>query len=302
MLLHRSPALRRPQYFAYADWPGYTMLNSTMQSTKSGGPLAGAWAVVRVAGRRGLRAAHPRRLRGRATGSSPASTTSPSSSVVVPPDSTLVAFATDGSLRRVHALRRDGRTRAGTSSRRCRTPASRRRSTCRSAPRPSRHVDEFLAALTESVAAAVAAGPVVRRPGGRGVHRGPRPGRAHRRRLRRPARGLRPRRRRRRRRPGAPGADGRRQRDARPRLARGCARPCWSRSWTGCSGRTARVPRSSAVASSYLGGPCRQRAGAWPTYQPGEPTRETDAAACAWRAYGAVVPRRFGHVWPTARP
>src|SRR5690606_18032946 len=36
ILLHRSPAHRRPQYFAHADWPGYTMLNSTLQSTKSG--------------------------------------------------------------------------------------------------------------------------------------------------------------------------------------------------------------------------------------------------------------------------
>ena len=36
LLLHRTPELRRPQYFAAANWPGYTMLNSTMQSTKSG--------------------------------------------------------------------------------------------------------------------------------------------------------------------------------------------------------------------------------------------------------------------------
>src|SRR6478735_3063628 len=50
LLLHRTPAHRRPQYFAYADWPGYTMLNSTMQSTKSGGPLSGAWAVVQSLG------------------------------------------------------------------------------------------------------------------------------------------------------------------------------------------------------------------------------------------------------------
>ena len=49
LLLHRDPSLRRPQYFASARWPGYTMLNSTMQSTKSGGPLAAAWAVVTVA-------------------------------------------------------------------------------------------------------------------------------------------------------------------------------------------------------------------------------------------------------------
>ncbi|MXG90357.1 aminotransferase class V-fold PLP-dependent enzyme [Nocardioides flavescens] len=50
LLLHRTPALRRPQLFASAAWPGYTMLNSTMQSTKSGGPLAGAWAVVESVG------------------------------------------------------------------------------------------------------------------------------------------------------------------------------------------------------------------------------------------------------------
>ena len=50
LLLHRTPALRRPQFFASADWPGYTMLNSTTQSTKSGGPLAAAWAVVRTIG------------------------------------------------------------------------------------------------------------------------------------------------------------------------------------------------------------------------------------------------------------
>ncbi len=50
ILLHRTPALRRPQLFASAAWPGYTMLNSTLQSTKSGGPLAGAWAVVETIG------------------------------------------------------------------------------------------------------------------------------------------------------------------------------------------------------------------------------------------------------------
>ena len=50
LLLHRDPSLRRAQYFASADWPGYTMLNSTFQSTKSGGPLAAAWAVVTTVG------------------------------------------------------------------------------------------------------------------------------------------------------------------------------------------------------------------------------------------------------------
>ncbi|HET9501033.1 MAG TPA: aminotransferase class V-fold PLP-dependent enzyme, partial [Marmoricola sp.] len=53
ILLHRTAALRKAQFFASAAWPGYTMLNSTMQSTKSGGPLAGAWAVVQSVGDNG---------------------------------------------------------------------------------------------------------------------------------------------------------------------------------------------------------------------------------------------------------
>jgi len=55
LLLHATPELRRPQFFAHAGWPGYTMLNSTTQSTKSGGPLAAAWAVVHLIGEDGYR-------------------------------------------------------------------------------------------------------------------------------------------------------------------------------------------------------------------------------------------------------
>ncbi|WP_116051792.1 pyridoxal phosphate-dependent decarboxylase family protein [Amycolatopsis palatopharyngis] len=50
VLLHADAGLRRSQYFASADWPGYTMLNTTLQSTRSGGPLAAAWAVLRNVG------------------------------------------------------------------------------------------------------------------------------------------------------------------------------------------------------------------------------------------------------------
>ncbi|WP_370949250.1 aspartate aminotransferase family protein [Amycolatopsis sp. cg5] len=50
VLVHANASLRRSQYFASADWPGYTMLNTTLQSTRSGGPLAAAWAVLRHIG------------------------------------------------------------------------------------------------------------------------------------------------------------------------------------------------------------------------------------------------------------
>ncbi|MEU0535940.1 pyridoxal phosphate-dependent decarboxylase family protein [Amycolatopsis tolypomycina] len=53
VLLHASAELRRTHYFASAAWPGYTMLNTTIQSTRSGGPPAAAWAVTRHLGEDG---------------------------------------------------------------------------------------------------------------------------------------------------------------------------------------------------------------------------------------------------------
>ncbi|RGC70833.1 Glutamate decarboxylase beta [Micromonospora sp. MW-13] len=53
VLLHRDPGLRAPQYFAYADWPGYTMVNPVIASTRSGGPIAAAYATLRHLGEDG---------------------------------------------------------------------------------------------------------------------------------------------------------------------------------------------------------------------------------------------------------
>ncbi len=50
ILLHRDEALRLPQYFAYAGWPGYTMINPVISSTRSGGPIAAAVATLRHIG------------------------------------------------------------------------------------------------------------------------------------------------------------------------------------------------------------------------------------------------------------
>lgn len=49
-LLYHHRDLRRHQLFASASWTGYTMINTTFQSTKSAGPLAGAWATLQVFG------------------------------------------------------------------------------------------------------------------------------------------------------------------------------------------------------------------------------------------------------------
>jgi glutamate/tyrosine decarboxylase-like PLP-dependent enzyme len=50
ILLHRDEDLRGPQYFSHADWPGYTMVNATIASTRSGGPVAAAYATLRRLG------------------------------------------------------------------------------------------------------------------------------------------------------------------------------------------------------------------------------------------------------------
>ncbi|WP_027345270.1 pyridoxal phosphate-dependent decarboxylase family protein [Hamadaea tsunoensis] len=53
VLLFADDALRRAAYFACADWPGYTVINSTVQSSKGAGPLAGAWATLQALGASG---------------------------------------------------------------------------------------------------------------------------------------------------------------------------------------------------------------------------------------------------------
>ncbi|GAA1476763.1 aminotransferase class V-fold PLP-dependent enzyme [Nocardioides aestuarii] len=154
LLLHRTAALRRPQYFAWADWPGYTMLNSTMQSTKSGGPLAGAWAVTREIGDEG----YLRLAEAALTATDAVVRGVPSSlSVVAPPESTLVALETDGSC--------DVFTVADEMAARGwyvqpQMSYAGRPPTLHLSLSAATDADGFLAALSDAVAAAVAAGPV----------------------------------------------------------------------------------------------------------------------------------------------
>jgi glutamate/tyrosine decarboxylase-like PLP-dependent enzyme len=53
VVLYRNKGLRKFQLFACSDWTGYTMLNTTVQSTKSGGPMAAAWTVMQFIGDEG---------------------------------------------------------------------------------------------------------------------------------------------------------------------------------------------------------------------------------------------------------
>ena len=96
VLLHRTPALRRGHFFASANWPGYTMLNSTMQSTRSGGPLAAAWAVTQRIGVEGY-ARLAREARDATLAVADAVDGIPGLRVLTAPDSTLVALVADES-------------------------------------------------------------------------------------------------------------------------------------------------------------------------------------------------------------
>ena len=53
VVLFADPDLRRRSYYGCARWPGYTLVNTTVQSSRSGGPLAAAWSVMRHLGRSG---------------------------------------------------------------------------------------------------------------------------------------------------------------------------------------------------------------------------------------------------------
>ena len=46
VVLYRDRSLRKHQIFACSEWTGYTIVNATVQSSKSGGPLAAAWATM----------------------------------------------------------------------------------------------------------------------------------------------------------------------------------------------------------------------------------------------------------------
>jgi sphinganine-1-phosphate aldolase len=52
-ILYRNKDLRKYQIYACSNWTGYTVINPTVQSSKSAGPLAAAWAVLHFIGDEG---------------------------------------------------------------------------------------------------------------------------------------------------------------------------------------------------------------------------------------------------------
>jgi len=54
-VIYRTRALRKFQLFSNSQWIGYPMINTTVQSTKCGGPMAAAWATLQYMGEEGYR-------------------------------------------------------------------------------------------------------------------------------------------------------------------------------------------------------------------------------------------------------
>ena len=95
LLLFRDTDLRSGTYYAFSAWPGYPVVNTTLQSTKSAGPMAAAWAVGHALGHEGFIDA-VRRAREATRRMAAAADGIPGLRIVGEPDSTLIALAGEG--------------------------------------------------------------------------------------------------------------------------------------------------------------------------------------------------------------
>lgn len=53
ILYKHGQMMRRHQYFAWSGWSGYSVINPTVMSTKSAGPVAACWAIMNKLGKAG---------------------------------------------------------------------------------------------------------------------------------------------------------------------------------------------------------------------------------------------------------
>jgi sphinganine-1-phosphate aldolase len=55
IILYKSRKLRKKQFFIHTEWRGGIFASTTFMGTKSGGPVAGCWAIMNHLGREGYR-------------------------------------------------------------------------------------------------------------------------------------------------------------------------------------------------------------------------------------------------------
>ena len=155
VVLYRDEALRQFQLYACSEWTGYTMINTTIQSSKSGGPLAAAWAVLQFVGDAGylkiageLRQSRDELTRGVAQ--------IPGLAMMGTPDMSLIAFGSDEIS--VFALADALQERGWRVQAQLGHGPSKENIHLTIAPSNTRWTGDFLAALRDSVAEVRAAG------------------------------------------------------------------------------------------------------------------------------------------------
>jgi glutamate/tyrosine decarboxylase-like PLP-dependent enzyme len=94
VVLYRGKEWRRHQIYACSSWTGYTVINPTVQSTKSAGPVAAAWAVLHFLGDEGY-LAFARQMRDATQRVLAGVEAIPGLRVLGRPDMNLLAFASD---------------------------------------------------------------------------------------------------------------------------------------------------------------------------------------------------------------
>ena len=99
---------RAHQYFATADWTGYPVANPVLASTRSGGPLAAAWAVVQHLGVEGYREATAASWAATRTIVDGLATADSSAQVVTEPDGPLFAVTSANVFRHAERMRQRG--------------------------------------------------------------------------------------------------------------------------------------------------------------------------------------------------
>lgn len=94
VVLYRDRGLRRYQIYACSEWTGYTIVNATVQSSKSGGPLAAAWATMQRMGDEGYLQL-TKEMRDATLRFAAGIDAIPGLRVLAKPDMTLIAFTSD---------------------------------------------------------------------------------------------------------------------------------------------------------------------------------------------------------------
>jgi glutamate/tyrosine decarboxylase-like PLP-dependent enzyme len=94
LVLYRTRALRRHQYFAYADWPGGLYGSPSMTGTRPGGAIAAAWAAIRYLGEEGYLALARTTLE-TTDALARGIVETPGLRLVAPPDLSVLAFTSD---------------------------------------------------------------------------------------------------------------------------------------------------------------------------------------------------------------